>query len=65
MDNADNEIEIGSFYGYRRDDGSLIGYDYSAQSWVDSSDCERNPAYPPGTANNPLMSVPGHPNLHR
>jgi hypothetical protein len=52
-------LEIGRFRGERLPDGSIVGFDYETQSWVDTSpDAKRDPSFPEGSASNPLSFIP-------
>ena len=55
MTMASNESNL---HGEYRPDGSWIGYDYDKQLWIDTSPlAERDPAYPAGSACNPLAVI--------
>lgn len=52
-------ISMGNFHGAQRKNGSIIGYDYTHQAWIDTSpEAERDETYKPGSANNPLAEFP-------
>ncbi len=54
----EDRIELGSFRGERRADGTIIGFDYQAQMWVDTHlVAERDAAAKPGSASNPLRHL--------
>lgn len=51
-------VDFDQFHGERRDDGTIIGFDYASQKWVDTAlGAERNAKFPPGSANNPLAHL--------
>ena len=53
-----NKVELDSFRGERRDDGTIIGFDYNAQMWVDTSiAARRDESAKPGSASNPLAHL--------
>ena len=56
----ERKIEFAQFSGAERADGSVIGFDYGRQMWIDTSlRAQRDPATEPGSACNPLPSFAG------
>lgn len=56
----ERKIEFAQFSGAERTDGSVIGFDYGRQVWVDTCPtASRDPKFGPGTASNPLPSLAG------
>lgn len=52
-------------YGEYRPDGTWIGYDYDEQHWIDTAPyTQRDPAYPAGSACNPLAQIPADAHLY-
>jgi hypothetical protein len=52
-------LHIGRFHGEVRPDGSAVGFDYGRQQWVDTKlTAPRDVSAPPGSAANPLSSIP-------
>ena len=50
--------------GTWRNDGSFIGFDYHHQHWFDTAEtANRDPAYPQGSASNPIASISARDNI--
>ena len=58
-------VDFDSFHGERRDDGTIIGFDYTSQKWVDTAlGAKRDTAFPAGSASNPLAHLRDLPKTH-